>query len=102
MLVLQVVCNVLLSVLFQRLSPIKEASSFTTFHWNFGISATIHNLDSILVGLCAIHHESFKLGIEDSMSSHDLIEIFPKNHLSIFVFRLKVVHYKKKGPSTTH
>ena len=23
------------------------------------------------------------------MSSHDMIEIFPKNHLSIFVFRLE-------------
>ena len=50
----------------------------------------IHNPDNIPIDMCTIPHEFFKLGIGDSMSSYDVIEIFPKNHMSILVFKLKV------------
>ena len=75
MLVLQVVCNILLSMLLQGLSLVEEASSLTALYWNLMILATIYNLDSIPIGMCAIRHESFELTIEDSMSIHDVIKI---------------------------
>ena len=66
----------------------EETSSFTILYWNLGISTIVHNPDNIRI---ALGHESFKLRMENFVSSHDMIEIFPKYHLSILVFRLEVV-----------
>ena len=68
----------------------KEARPFMPFQWNLRVTTTVHNLYSILVGLSAIDHEAFELRLCDSVSSHNMIQILPKNDLSIFVFGLKI------------
>ena len=60
-LVLEVVFNVLSSVLLKGLVPMKVAHSFTTKHGNLGITATIDNLNSIPVDLGAISYETLEL-----------------------------------------
>ena len=63
------------------------ACPFTAFYRNF---ATIDNLDCIPIGLCTIHHKALEIEIWESMPSHDIIEILPKNYLSVFVIRLEI------------
>ena len=68
----------------------EKASSLTALHWNLRIPATIYNPNSIPIGLCTICHDSFEVGIRNSISSHDVIKVFLENHLSVLVFRLEV------------
>ena len=61
MLVLEVVLNVLLGVLVKGLAPMKIAHLLTTKYANLGITATVDDLNRILVGLGAISHETLEV-----------------------------------------
>ena len=60
-LVLEVVLNVLLGVLFQRLAPMEIASALSARHRDLGITIIIDNPDCIPIGMSTINHESLEL-----------------------------------------
>ena len=71
MLVLEVVHNVLLGVLLQRLALMKIASALSARHKDLGITATIDNRDCIPIGLSAISHETLELRQRYTMPNHN-------------------------------
>ena len=50
----------------------------------------MNNPNYIPVGFYAICHKALKIGIRDSVPSHDMIEVFPEKYLSILVLGLEV------------
>jgi hypothetical protein len=89
-LVLQVVLNIELGVFLQRLGPMEVAGSLASIDVNLRISRPVDNSDGIPIGLSTVSHESFEVRLGNSMPSHDVIEVVPEQHLSIFVLRLEV------------
>ena len=89
-LVLEVMLNVLLGMLLQRLATMEIASALSARHRDLGINATIDNLDYIAIGLSAISHESLELRRRYTMPSHDMVEILSEDNLCILVFKLKI------------
>ena len=89
-LVVEVVLNVLFGVLLQRLASMEIASALSVEHRDLGITATIDNPDYIPIGLSAISHKSLEVWQRYTTPSHDVVEIFPKDNLRIFVFGLKI------------
>ena len=90
MLVLEVVLNVLLGVLLQRLAPMEIESALSARHRDLGITATINNPDCIPIGLSAISHESLELQRWYTMPCHNMVEILPKDNLHVLVLGLKI------------
>ena len=89
-LVLEVMLNVLLGVLFQRLAPMEIANALSAKHRDLGITTTIDNPDYIPIGLSAISHESLELLLRYTMPNHDVVEILLEDNLRVFVFGLKI------------
>jgi hypothetical protein len=52
---------------------------------NLRISRPVDNPDGIPIGLRTVSHESFEVGLGNSMPSHDVVEVVPEQHLSILV-----------------
>jgi hypothetical protein len=48
------------------------------------------NPHGISIGLRTVRHETFEVGLGDSMVGHDVVEVMPEKNLSIFVIGLKV------------
>jgi hypothetical protein len=48
------------------------------------------NPHGISIGLRTVRHETFEVGLGDSMVGHDVVEVMPEKNLSIFVIGLEV------------
>ena len=57
---------------------------------NLRISGPVDNPHGIPIGLRIVRHESIEMRFGNSMPSHDVVEVVPKEHLSILVVRLEV------------
>jgi hypothetical protein len=101
-LVLQVVLDIEFGVFFQRLDPMEVAGSLASIDGHLRISRPVDNPDDIPIGLRTVRHESFEMRLGNSMPSHDVVEVVPKQHLSILVLRLEVAasnsHHALVGP----
>jgi hypothetical protein len=89
-LVLHVVLDIQLGVFLQRLGPVEIAGILAPIDWILQISRSVNNPDSIPIGLRTFRHEAFEERLGDAMSSHDVVEVIPKKHLSILVLGLEV------------
>ena len=69
--VLQVVLDIEFGVFFQKLGPMELRRSLANL-WIFG---PIDNFDGIPIGLRIVFHESFEVRVENSMPSHDVVEV---------------------------
>jgi hypothetical protein len=68
----------------------KKTSALTTLHGNFGISRTIHNANSVPIGLGTVGHEAYKVWMWDTVAGHDVVEVLPKKNLGILILRLEI------------
>jgi hypothetical protein len=68
----------------------EEAGSLASIDGNLRISRSVDNPHGIPIGLRTVSHESFEVRLGNFMSSHDMVEVVPKKHLSILVHRLEV------------
>ena len=68
----------------QLLGPMEVGSLFAVFDENLGIFGVIDDPHGVPIGLCIISHEDFNAELRDSMPSHDVVEVMPKNHLEHF------------------
>jgi hypothetical protein len=68
-------------MLFKGLGPMEEAGPLLVLHGNCGITTAVNHLDSILVCLSTIRHESLKLRLWNTMPCHDISQILPEYHL---------------------
>jgi hypothetical protein len=75
---------------FERLFPMKKTSALTTLHGNFGISRTIHNANSVPIGLGTVGHEAYKVWMWDTVAGHDVVEVLPEENLGILILRLEI------------
>jgi hypothetical protein len=72
-------------MLFERLFPMKKTIALTTLHGNFGISRTIHNVNSVPIGLGTVGHEAYKVWMWDTVAGHDVVEVLPEENLGILI-----------------
>ena len=82
--------NVLLSVLFHALAPIKIARPLMVEHKVFDITTIVDNSNRIPFGLNAIRHESLELMQRYAIPSHNMVEILLEDDLSILVLGLEI------------
>ena len=86
----------------KQLFPTKITSPFMLLHNNFGIARAIHNAHNIPISLCIVRHEAFEVRMWDTMASHDVVEVLPKENLGILILRLEITtcngHYPLKSP----
>jgi hypothetical protein len=80
-LVLEVGTDIRFRMLFKRLGPMEEASPLLVLHGDRGITVAIYHPNSIPVRLSTIRHESFELGLRNTVPSHNIIQVLPKYHL---------------------
>jgi hypothetical protein len=75
--------NVLHGILNHRLGPVKLTCSLAVVHAVFLLPVAIYDPNCILVGLDVVGHEILEVGLDNAISLHDNIEIFPENDLGI-------------------
>ena len=90
-LVLEVVFDVLFSVLLKGLDPMKVVRPLTTSHRDLEITTSVDNPNRILVCLSIISNESLELRQRNSMLRYDVVKILLKDNLSVFVLRLEIL-----------
>jgi hypothetical protein len=73
-------------MLFKGLDPIKEARPLLVLHGNRGVTTAVYHPNSIPIRLNTIRHESFELGLRNTVPCHNIIEVLPKYHLSSSIF----------------
>jgi hypothetical protein len=80
-LVLEVGTDIGFRMLFKGLGPMEEARPLLVLHGNCGVTTAVNHLDSILVCLSTIRHESLELGQRNTVPCHDIIQVLPEYHL---------------------
>jgi hypothetical protein len=81
-LVLEVDTDIGFRMLFKRLGLMEEVSLLLVLHGNCGVATAVNHLNSILVCLSTIRHESLELGLRNTVPSHHVIQVLPKYHLN--------------------
>jgi hypothetical protein len=69
-------------MLLKGLGPVEEARPLLVLHGNCGITTVVYHLDSILVRLSTVRHESLELGLRNTVFCHKIIEVLPKYTMS--------------------
>jgi hypothetical protein len=85
-LILEVCPDVGLHMLLQALCPVEQTCSLLVLHWNGSITASVNYPNCIPVSLSTICHESFKLGLNDTMLCYNNIQVLPEDTLSNCIF----------------
>jgi hypothetical protein len=73
MFISQLWIDLLFCVFVHQWTLVKKTNSFFVNHWFTWISATIHNLNYIPIGLIIIGHESFEVWIGNTIIGHHLV-----------------------------
>jgi hypothetical protein len=81
-LVFEVSTDIRFRMLFKGLGPMEKSRPFLVFHGNRGVTTAVYHPNSILVRLSTVCHESFELGLRNTVPCHNIIEVLPKYHLS--------------------
>jgi len=89
-LVLQIMLDIGFSVLDKRLRPVEEASPFAASDFDSGVPGAVDNANGIPVCLSTVRHEALEVWVGNLVAGHDLVEITPKEDLSILIFGLEV------------
>jgi hypothetical protein len=85
-LILEVCPDVGLRMLLQGLYPLEQTCSLLVLHWNGNITASVNYPNCIPVSLSTICHESFKLGLSDTMLYYNKIQVLLEDTLSSCIF----------------
>jgi hypothetical protein len=60
-------------MLFKGLGPMEEARPLLVLHGNRGVTTAIYHPESIPIRLSTVRHESFELGLRDTVPCSDCI-----------------------------
>jgi hypothetical protein len=85
-LILEVCPDVGLRMLLQGLYLVEQTSSLLVLHWNGSFTASVHYPNYIPVSLSTIRHESFELGLGDTMLCYNDIQILLEDTLGNCIF----------------
>jgi hypothetical protein len=58
--------------------------------WELWIPRTIHNANSVPIGLGTVGHKANKVWMWDTMAGHHVVENLPEENLGILILRLKI------------
>jgi hypothetical protein len=79
--VLEVGTDIGFRMFFKGLGPMEEARPLLVLYGNCGVTTAVNHPDSILVCLSTIRHESLELRLWNTVPTHDIIQVLPKNHM---------------------
>jgi hypothetical protein len=79
--VLEIGTDIGFRMLFKGLGLVEEARPLLVLHGNRGVTTAVYHPENIPVCLSTVHHESFELGLRDTVPCHDIIQVLPEDHL---------------------
>jgi hypothetical protein len=71
---------------------VQGASALSVLHEDLWVTTSIDDSDSILIGLCIIHHKAFEVGILHTIFFHEIVEFSPHDTLYLRVLLLHVTY----------
>jgi hypothetical protein len=77
-LVLQVMLDIELGVILQRLGPMEIAGFLMPIDGNLWVSELVNNPHGIPIGLGTVRHEAFQVGFGDSMAAMTWLRLCQK------------------------
>jgi hypothetical protein len=82
-LVLEVGTDIGFHMLFKGLGLVEEARPLLVLHGNRGVTTAVYYPQSIPVCLSTVRHESFELGLRDTVPCHDIIQVLPEDIIQV-------------------